>query len=321
MKYEKGLSIVIPYYNSYETIERCVLSTVTNKTEVEIIIIDDFSQQGCDKIINKLILPSNITIKLIRNQNNLGAGESRNRGIKEATKEYITFVDSDDELSADFYDETVGYMDDHFDQIVFDAEKYTASEREYICMYYSNTIGQGTVPQKENLVYIKGSTWGKVYRNDIIQQNHIAFGNIKRNEDLIFSKIAASYTNKIIYISKPLYKYINNPNSLMNNASLKTPDNAVIAFKNIQDRLIGREFEKEINSILFLELLYATTVANIVLGKTRKEIITTYRKYRSQYDRRDKYRKGYNMIYRASFFLFETGLFKTYGRLRAFLMK
>jgi len=94
-----SFSIIIPLYNSKSTI-RTTLKSVLNQTykePFEIIIINDGSQDGCEKIVEDVALnnQTNRKIKLI-NQNNSGVSSARNTGIKEASGEYIAFLDSDD---------------------------------------------------------------------------------------------------------------------------------------------------------------------------------------------------------------------------------
>ena len=90
------VSIIIPYYRKINHIKK-TLNSVLNQTfqNFEIILIYD------DPIIDDLLFLENITkgnskIKIIKNTNNLGAGESRNIAMKNASGEIIAFLDADD---------------------------------------------------------------------------------------------------------------------------------------------------------------------------------------------------------------------------------
>jgi len=96
------ISIIIPVYNVESYISRCLDSTI-NQTlaNIEIIVVDDC---GSDKSIDiaKDYAKRDYRIKIIHNPKNLGTFNARIEGIKEASGEYILFLDADDylELSA-----------------------------------------------------------------------------------------------------------------------------------------------------------------------------------------------------------------------------
>src|SRR5574344_344305 len=93
------VSVIIPMYNSKDTIKSAIESVLNQryKESIEIIVVNDGSKDGCEKIVEKMIInnQTNRTIKLI-NKPNCGVSSARNRGIKEANGEYIAFLDSDD---------------------------------------------------------------------------------------------------------------------------------------------------------------------------------------------------------------------------------
>jgi len=92
-------SVIIPMYNSKNTIKSTIDSVIdqTYQEPIEIIIINDGSDDGCEKIVEDFMLNNitNRTIQLI-NKSNGGVSSARNKGIKKATGDYIAFVDSDD---------------------------------------------------------------------------------------------------------------------------------------------------------------------------------------------------------------------------------
>ena len=92
------ISIVIPTYNVEKYIAEC-LDSVLKQTykNIEIICVDDFSTDNTFSILQeyKDKYPS---ITLIRNEKNIGATFSRNRGLLLAKGEYVQFLDADDLL-------------------------------------------------------------------------------------------------------------------------------------------------------------------------------------------------------------------------------
>lgn len=93
------VSIVIPMYNSMATIVEVVESVVaqTHEASFEIIIVNDGSTDGCDRVVGQLIEAnqSNRVIRLI-NKVNGGVSSARNAGVLEAAGDWIAFLDSDD---------------------------------------------------------------------------------------------------------------------------------------------------------------------------------------------------------------------------------
>lgn len=88
-----SISVVIPTYNRAHLIERALNSALSQiRDGDEIIVVDDGSNDNSEQVVKAL----SENIRYIK-QENAGAGVARNKGIKEATKDLIAFLDSDDE--------------------------------------------------------------------------------------------------------------------------------------------------------------------------------------------------------------------------------
>lgn len=105
MQKNNKVSVVIPCYNSSETIALTITSiaTQTFNGEIEIIVVDDCSSDASalSNVIKAIKLPANIRLQLILQQVNAGGGSARNVGIEAATGDFICFLDSDDEWFKD----------------------------------------------------------------------------------------------------------------------------------------------------------------------------------------------------------------------------
>ena len=89
------ISIVIPVYKVEKYLERCILSIINqNYSNLEIILVDDGSPDDCGLICDNWAKIDN-RIRVIHKENG-GLSDARNAGIKIATGEFITFIDSDD---------------------------------------------------------------------------------------------------------------------------------------------------------------------------------------------------------------------------------
>ena len=96
------ISVIIPVYNAGDGIKKC-LDSLEKQTlkEVEFIFIDDCGTDQSMEIIEKAAAVDK-RIRIIRNPYNIGAGNSRNVGIENATGEYLSFVDPDDYIEYNF---------------------------------------------------------------------------------------------------------------------------------------------------------------------------------------------------------------------------
>ena len=101
---EISFSIIIPLYNKAPYIERAVKSVLSQDyPHFEIIIVNDGSSDGGEKIVTKL---EDERLKLV-SQKNAGVSAARNTGAKEAQYEYLAFLDGDDTYEPNFLSEIV----------------------------------------------------------------------------------------------------------------------------------------------------------------------------------------------------------------------
>tara|TARA_A100000164_G_C21907921_1_gene774058 strand:- start:1366 stop:2124 length:759 start_codon:yes stop_codon:yes gene_type:complete len=92
----KLVSVIIPYYKKKNYLEKAINSVLKQSYKnIELIIIFDDSDLKYFKILKKKFKKIN-KVKIIKNKKNLGAGFSRNIGIKLSKGYYIAFLDSDD---------------------------------------------------------------------------------------------------------------------------------------------------------------------------------------------------------------------------------
>lgn len=91
------ISVILPTYNSFNTLERAI-NSVLNQTyrNLELIVCDDRSNDNTLKVL-KDVSKRDSRMRYIINKNNSGAGFSRNEAIKISIGNYIAFIDSDDE--------------------------------------------------------------------------------------------------------------------------------------------------------------------------------------------------------------------------------
>jgi len=100
------ISVIIPIYNTEDCVERCVRSVMSQTfSNIEIILVDDGSTDSSGQIIDRLAAEDS-RIRVFHKKNG-GSSEARNLGIANATGDYLGFVDSDDFIEADMYEQLV----------------------------------------------------------------------------------------------------------------------------------------------------------------------------------------------------------------------
>lgn len=112
------VSVIVPVYNVESYLEKCLDSLVNQMLfDLEIIIVNDGSKDNSQQIINDFAARFPNKIKAFSKENG-GLSDARNFGLKHCTGEYIGFVDSDDYVTADMFDEMYALAQKHNAEMV-----------------------------------------------------------------------------------------------------------------------------------------------------------------------------------------------------------
>ncbi len=96
------LSVIIPVYNVENYLMQCVVSVLQQTyTDLEVILVNDGSTDGSAAICNALAETDHRIVVI--HQKNAGVSAARNVGIRKASGDYLTFVDSDDWIEREMY--------------------------------------------------------------------------------------------------------------------------------------------------------------------------------------------------------------------------
>lgn len=217
------ISIIIPIYNGEKYIERCLKSIINQDyEELEIILINDGSTDKSIDILKKFKNIDN-RIKVI-DKENTGVSDTRNRGIEEATGDYIMFIDVDDYLEENMIKKIINTINKKdIDLIKFnynittsDGKKEKGNE-DYEEYKEKNLDKQNIEHFIDNILLgkVNAYVWTLVIKREII-------GNIRFNkeigmmEDLLFYINILSKTNNLYIMNDRLYNYFINTESVCN---------------------------------------------------------------------------------------------------------
>ena len=116
----KKVSFIVPVYNQEKLLERCIKS-IPKRWDIEIIIIDDGSNDKTPKLIEELVEKYHDYIRAVMCKENHGVSHARNLGIDRAIGEYLIFVDSDDYLDLDKTAKVIDmYLGGQWDMVFYD---------------------------------------------------------------------------------------------------------------------------------------------------------------------------------------------------------
>lgn len=112
------ISVIVPVYNVEKYLRKC-LDSLVNQTlqEIEILIINDGSPDNSQLIIDEFQTKYPLKIKSFIKENG-GLSDARNFGLDHATGEFIGFVDSDDEVSLNMFEEMYVLAKKHESEMV-----------------------------------------------------------------------------------------------------------------------------------------------------------------------------------------------------------
>lgn len=94
MRRDVLISVVMPAYRCAGTIERSIDSALEQNVPLEVIVLNDCSPDDLDRVMERY--RDDARVRYVRNERNLGAAATRNRGVQMARGEYVAFLDADD---------------------------------------------------------------------------------------------------------------------------------------------------------------------------------------------------------------------------------
>jgi len=204
------LSVIIPIYNKAPFLRRCLDSCVKQvSNEVEFILVDDGSTDGCKDIIKEYDDPR---FRVFRKRNG-GVSSARNYGIEKAKGKYITFLDADDEYPAGAVKTMISHCGQH-------QEKITE---------YNHKRQYGITPPKLVRVVNSGvfnftmrqtcwwGVWNKVFEREFLIENNIRFDEqCNYGEDEVFVLECLIRNNAYRHIfAVTLIRHFDDKNSLV----------------------------------------------------------------------------------------------------------
>lgn len=246
-------SVIVPAYNSYNYIDKCLKSILDqNCKDLEIIVIDDGSTDNIREQVKKFRKAYKNVIRFYRTKHR-GVSNARNLGLKKSRGKYIIFVDSDDYIIYDIFNYVNNFKDD-IDCFIMQFETYDLAINNFIDIDETKLLSENINQRKHEDVlneFYRTRTITPVWR--FIVKSKIA-KNIKFTKNIIFED--EEWSSKVLVkaqsfhlIDKQCYIYVKRKNSITSTLN----ENAYISLMKVCYNLLKlAELQKDEFKRIFL---------------------------------------------------------------------
>ena len=199
------ISIIVPVYNSEKYLSRCI-DSILNQTmkDFELILINDGSTDNSLSILKNYELKDS-RIRVI-DQKNVGVSKTRNKGIKLANGDYITFIDNDDTIKSDYLEKFLSFIGD-YDMVIGGYQRVDSN---------GNIISEFRLKDSLWAKYTFITPWARIYKKKFLIDNNIKFLTSPIGEDVYFNLNIYNKTDSIKIVNYVGYEWLNNLDSVSN---------------------------------------------------------------------------------------------------------
>lgn len=278
-------SIIVPLYNCEKYISECIDSILSQKyPEFEIIVVNDGSTDNSRAMVERYC---DSRIRIIDKVNG-GLLHARLTGLREASNDYIVFVDADDRICSTLLQDIAFYFEQGNDVVVyklveFSEERYGPTSKG---LYFNEQIFQG---EDRRQLLTKLLTTGeinsivcKAFKKDLIPMHIMeAYPRVAIGEDALFTMHLLQYYSRLTYLDYPYYEYRQFKGSMTHKLKLSNYTDNVFRF-NLYYKLARQTFKeyeyqnisKQIDSLFFRMI-----VSSVINSKMRIDNKEDYQKY------------------------------------------
>lgn len=228
------VSVIVPIYNVEKYLEKCINSLLSQTLEdIQIILVNDGSKDNSGNIAKEYEKNNKDRVIYVEKENG-GLSDARNYGLKYATGDFIAFLDSDDYIEKNAYEEM-------YNKAIEENADYV--ECDFIWEFHNKIRVDKQYPyknKKEMLSFVRVVAWNKLIKRQLITDNNLEFPKGLRYEDVEFTYKLIPFINKFAYVDKPFIHYVQREGSIANVQNERTAE-----IFTVLDNVI--EFYKENN--------------------------------------------------------------------------
>lgn len=307
-------------YNQEKYIARCLDSIVTQSMsdKLEIIVVDDGSQDSGPAIVNQYLIKYGRKFKMIA-QHNKGLGGARNTGVVHAVGKYIWFVDSDDTIKANSIESLYNFvLNTEPEMVIFDMDEVNCNGELLVHAhtYDKNYNGQcfSAKEHKEVLGSIHSAS-NRIILREFYQNLQIDFPDRLCFEDLMTIPKILCQTERMLYVQYPFYNYYHNEGSIMRGKNIGKYKDIIEVMDNLlsffSDRQLINAYKAELEYMLIFHA-YLMVSARIIKQDYKSKILGDIRDYVNrkwpQYHK-NVYIKRLNIKHKISLWCIDYGIY------------
>lgn len=212
------VSVIVPIYNVEKYLEKCINSLLSQTLEdIQIILVNDGSKDNSGNIAKEYEKNNKNRIIYVEKENG-GLSDARNYGLKYATGDFIAFLDSDDYIEKNAYEEM-------YNKAIEENADYV--ECDFIWEFPNKIRVDKQYPyknKKEMLSFVRVVAWNKLIKRQLITDNNLEFPKGLRYEDVEFTYKLIPFINKFAYVDKPFIHYVQREGSIANVQNERTAE-------------------------------------------------------------------------------------------------
>ena len=242
INYEPKVSVILPVYNVEAYLHECLDSVLGQTLEdIEVICVDDGSTDHSLEILEGYARRDRRITILV--QENLHAGIARNAGLTVAKGEYLFFGDSDDFFERNMLKDCyLKAKELTIDIVVFTHNLWDTKLKKTFQGIPMNSVFRDKILAFEDypdtiFIAARPPAWNKLIRSFIVKNNGIKFESYKSANDLTFSCLVVSLSQRIYFMNKAFVNYRFNSGVNVSLGRGKRIDSFIDALKKLKQNL------------------------------------------------------------------------------------
>lgn len=214
----KKISIIVPFLNAENCIEKCINYLLEQTYEnIEIILVNDNSTDNSEKIVEKYLLNEKIKYYKIEEET-VGNAKARNLGVEKSTGDYFIFVDVDDYIDNNLLENLSKYMDEDYDiikyKIIFVSEN-NEEIKKVKGPVFDNLTGEEAFNKLCFEDVLLDSPCAYMMKKDFFIKNKFKFKENTYHEDFGLIPKVILNAKKVVSCDIYGYFYVQSDNSIM----------------------------------------------------------------------------------------------------------
>lgn len=262
------VSIIIPVYNVEQYLREC-LNSVVNQTlaDIEIICVNDGSTDNSYEILKEYAAKDSRIILL--NQENKGPSVARNIAITQAKGEYLGFVDSDDWVDLNYFEELYNVANKFNAEIACAGFRYVRKNRMRIRKFFKSQQLIVNIEDKLKVdnIPVQMYIWNKIFKREAWLKTGIMFPEGRNFEDISILLKLLYYMGNLVTVPNVYYWYRQVSTSIVNTKSQKNREDYYNAKKELYDfadkHYIKLDKTRQFKKIEYVKILGLTILKNI----------------------------------------------------------